>query len=335
MRTGRSLAVTGLSGALVAWCLTGILFVDETELVIVERLGRIVAVYDRPADRGLQLKAPWPLDRVRRFDRRVQAFAPAAREVFTQDRKNLIVEPFVCWRIADGPETAGKDLAERPVVRFYRGLGSLPVAEARLSNRLQSILTTALGRTALAELVTLPEVDATESPLARLSTQLQETVRQRPDEADAWTERLGIELVDVRIHRLQLPAGNLHAVYERMRSERQKQAERYRSAGLAESTLLRSQAERQAGEILARAKADADKLRSAGEAEALGILNEAYARDPQFAQRLQALDAYRDLLNERTTLILSADNPLWRWLLDAGLPVASPTTPPPPAEPSP
>ncbi len=337
MRVGRQLAVTVLSGALVAWCLTGILFVDETEQVIVERLGRIVAVYDRPADRGLHLKFPWPFELVRRFDRRVQAFSPAAREVFTQDRKNLIVEPFLCWRIADGPELGGTDLAERPVVRFYRGLGSLPVAEARLSNRLQSILTTALGRTTLADLVAIPaEGDAaTTSPLSQLSAQLRESVRRRSDEPEAWTERLGIELVDVRIHRLQLPAGNLHAVYERMRSERQKQAERYRSAGLAESTLLRSQAERQAGEILARAKADADKIRSAGEAEALGILNGAYARDPQFAQRLQALDAYRELLNERTTLVLSADNPLWRWLLDAGQPQLAPATPPPPAEPLP
>lgn len=322
-----------IAGGLLLLALpTMVVFVDETEHVLVERLGRIVAVYDRAPDRGLHFKAPWPIDTVRRFDRRLQLFTPPGREVFTRDRKNLIVEAFVCWQIADGPETAGSDLTARPVVQFFRSLGSTEVAEARLGSRLQSILTTQLGQLSLTDLVHAEESTTappkTPTRLAQLAEALQKEVVQRPEETAAWTERLGLDIVDIRIHRLQLPAANQHAVYERMRSERQKMAERYRSAGLAESTLIRSQADRQAGEILARAQAEADKIRGTGEAEALRTLNEAYAKDPEFAQRIQALDAYREMISERTTLVFSTDNPLWRWLSEGITPPPTPETKP-------
>ncbi len=314
----------GATAGLVLLALpTMIVFVDETEHVLIERLGRIVAVYDRAPDRGLHFKAPWPIDTVRRFDRRLQLFTPPGREVFTRDRKNLIVEAFVCWQIADGPVEADTDLTTRPVVQFFRSLGSSEVAEARLGSRLQSILTTQLGQLSLTDLIHADESNSappqTSSRLAQLSDTLRKEVAQRPEETASWTERLGLDIVDIRMHRLQLPTANQHAVYERMRSERQKMAERYRSAGLAESTLIRSQADRQAGEILARAQAEADKIRGTGEAEALRTLNEAYAKDPEFAQRLQALDAYREIISEKTTLVFSTDNPLWRWLSE-GLP---------------
>ena len=129
------------------------------------------------------------------------------------------------------------------------------------------------------------------------------------------------------IKRLHLPGGNLHAVYERMRSEQQKIAERYRSAGLAESRAIRSQAERQATEILSLASAEAERIKGAGEADALQILNAAHAEDPEFYELLQSLEVYKQLLGEQTTLVLSASSRLWK-LLTEGPPPAS-TTPPP------
>jgi membrane protease subunit HflC len=328
---GRSVR-RGLLLVLLVWFPTTIVFVDETEFVLVERLGRIVAVYDRPADRGWQWKGPWPVDTVRRFDRRLQVFAPAGREVFTRDRKNLLVEASVCWRIAESPDDTTTELLARPVVQFFRGLGTQPVAEARLGSRLQSLVTTQVGRVSLSDLLTAASSESGPAeeagPLPRLASDLRQQLVQQADEPESWTARLGLEIVDVRIQRLNLPSGNLQAVYERMRSERQKIAERYRSAGLAESTLIRSQADRQAGEILARAQAEAERIKAGGEAEALQLLNAAHARDPEFAQRLQALDAYRELLNEQTTLILSADSPLWRLLTSGGELPATNGTPP-------
>ena len=336
----------GLAGLVIALLLpTLIVFVDETEFVLIERFGRIVAVYDQPTQRGLQFKRPWPIETVRRFDRRLQLLSPAGREAFTRDRKNVTVEAFVAWRIADGtgratsldrsPQSDRSPLLDRPVVRFFRSLGGVEVAEARLTSRLQSILTEQVGRAELTELLTASDSEAapTEAagPLEKLSADIQRELTQRGDEQDSLQERLGIEIVDVRIRRLNLPTGNMQAVFERMRSERQKIAERYRSAGLAENRMIRSQADRQAGELMAKASGEAERIRGAGDAAAIRILNEAYARDPEFAGVLQTLEAYKHILNERTTLVLSASNSLLKLLVDG---VPAPHESPRPEQPS-
>lgn len=304
---------------------TSIIFVDETEFVIVARFGRLVAVYDRPEQCGLQFKWPWPVDTVRRFDRRLQLLSPAGREAFTHDRKNVTVEAYVLWKVSDGD---AKNTESHPVVRFYRSLGSIEVAEARLSSRLQSIMTEQIGRSELTDLLVAADSEAapTASPgaLEKVSAQIRRELMQRADESDSLQDRQGIEIVDVRIRRLNLPAGNMRAVFERMRSERQKIAERYRSAGLAENRMIRSQADRQAGELLAKANAEAERIRGDGDADAIRILNEAHARDPQFAATLQTLEAYKQILNERTTLVLSASNSLLKLLVD-GIPTGSPS----------
>jgi membrane protease subunit HflC len=130
---------------------------------------------------------------------------------------------------------------------------------------------------------------------------------------------LGIEIVDLRITRLNLPQGNQQAVFERMKSERKKIADRYRSAGLAENQMIRSQADRQYNELLSKTRADAERIRGVAEAEAVRVLNAAHAQDPDFYAVLAALDAYRKILNERTTLVLSASSSMLKLLTD-GIP---------------
>jgi membrane protease subunit HflC len=313
IRVARGLLLLAACGLLS----TCVVFVDETEFVIVARLGKIVSVYDRPEQRGLQFKLPWPVETARRFDRRLRLLSPPGREAFTRDRKNVTVEAYVLWKVGDGDAT---DAASHPVVRFYRSLGTAEVAEARLASRLQSILTEQIGRSELSDLLAAADSDAAPNdstgPLEAVSAQIRRELIQRNDEQDSLKDRQGIEIVDVRIRRLNLPTGNMRAVYERMRSERQKIAERYRSSGLAENRMIRSQADRQAGELLAKANAEAERIRGEGDAEAIRILNEAYARDPEFAATLQTLDAYKLVLNERTTLVLSASNSLLKLLVE-------------------
>ena len=158
--------------------------------------------------------------------------------------------------------------------------------------------------------------------LDQVSQQLLDDVRQRPDEESSVLERLGIEIVDVRVKRINFPRGNQQAVFERMKSERQKIAGRYRSAGLAQNAVIRSQADRQYNEIISRAEAEAERIRGTGEAEALAVLNEAHARDPEFYQTLRTLDSYKSIINEKTTLVLSASSGLLKLLVD-GVPDAS------------
>ncbi len=326
----RRLALPALVGT-CAWLTTAGVMVDETEFVVVERLGTIVSVYDTPASRGLHFKLPWPIETVRRFDRRIHFFDPPGREVFTRDKKNITVSAYINWRIAE-PTSEVAAFADSPVVRFYRGLGSREIAEARLETRLRSILTTLVGQI---ELDSLLEVESSEagprSPegglLDRLSTQLTAEVRRRADEDESTLDRLGIELVDVRIRRINFPEGNQQSVFERMKSERRKIAERYRSAGQADSQMIRSRADRQYTELLARARGDAERIRGRAEAEAVGILNDAHALDPEFYQTLRTLDAYRKFLNEKTTLILSSSSPLLK-LLTEGLPPETSESPP-------
>ena len=303
---------------------TSVVFVDESEFVLVETLGRIVAVYDRTdphdGDRGLHFKLPWPVGMVRRFDRRQQLFDPPGREMFTRDKKNITVSSYLCWKIAD-PTDANAKLGDRPVVRFFRGLGNVETAEARLEARVRSALEIEFGRVELTDLlrVTAPEGGPSgESPLTTIAGRALAELK-RHDGAESMSNRLGIDLVDLRIKRINLPEGNRTAVYERMRTERERIAERYRSAGLAEKTRIESQARRQSDELLARAEADAERIRGDGEAEAIHILNQAHARDPEFYEFQRTLTTYSRILSERTTLVLSSGSRLFQ-LLTEGVP---------------
>ncbi len=310
----------------VLWLLTCILFVDESEYVIVERLGKIVAVYDQVeperSDRGLHFKLPWPLEVARRFDRRTQLFDSPAREMFTRDRKNLTVGSYLCWRIAETKGKPSDDLLQRPVVRFYRTLGNVTTAEARLDSRVRSILSAEIGRRELGELLLSGDSEsppAEGEPLRNLSAKLLSLSKKRENEKSELSERDGIEIIEAGIKRLNLPEGNLFSVYERMRKEREKIAQYYRSAGEAERTVIESRARRHSEELLARAEADARRIKGEGEATALGIRNAAYAKDPDFFQILRTLEAYRKILGTKTTLILSTSSPLFKMLTE-GIP---------------
>ena len=331
----------------LAWvAATSVVFVDETEFVLVETLGKISTVYDQTepqtGDRGLHFKLPWPIATVRRFDRRLQLFDPPGREMFTRDRKNVTVSSYLCWRIAP-PPAADTPTADRPILKFFRSLGSQSLAEARLDSQLRSTLSSEFGRVELGDLLSVHESDAGvsgESVLDEIADRALNSLRQVEGES-SLRERLGIELVDLRIKRINLPEGNRLAVYERMRTERERIAERYRSAGLAEKTRIESQARRQSDELLARADADAERIRGAGEAEAIRILNQAHAQDPEFYEFQRTLSAYAKILNERTTLVFSPGSRLFRLLTegvpgpDVRVPAPEPTRSEPPAEPDP
>lgn len=339
-RMRRQIALAAIVAALALVVCTSIVFVDETEFVLVETLGRIVAVYDRTDeannDRGLHVKLPWPVATVRRFDRRQQLFDPAGREMFTRDKKNITVSSYLCWKIADPPDKSAP-LAEHPVVRFFRGLGTVETAEARLEARVRSALEIEIGRVELTDLlrVETPEGGPSgESPLAKISRQALAELKQK-EGSESLSDRLGIELIDLRIKRINLPEGNRLAVYERMRTERERFAEQYRSAGQAEKARIESQARRQSEELLSRADARAESIRGEGEAEAIHILNQAHARDPEFYEFQRTLGTYTKILNERTTLVLSSGSRLFKLLIEGVPDAAGKNEAPAPQSPAP
>jgi membrane protease subunit HflC len=327
----RWVLVVALIGVALLAAISSVVQVDETELVLVERLGHISAVYDRPEDRGLHFKWPWPIGTARRFDARVQLLEPPGREIFTRDKKNITVEAFVCWRIGHGGSNPS-------VVTFFRSLGSHEAAAPRLESRLRSIVATRVGQLELSSLLRVddPEIgpsDLKAGVLEDLSREIREQLQQGRAEGEPLLERLGIEIVDARVKRINFPLGNQQAVFERMKSERQKIADRYRSAGLAESTVIRSRADRQSAELIAKADADAERIRGEAEAESTAILNQAHAADPEFYRTMRTLDAYRTILNDKTTLVLSASSSLLKMLSEGVPEAAAPTKAKPAGEP--
>lgn len=323
----KSLAILAAIAVVLLLGWSSMVFVDESEYVIVERFGDIVAVYDRPDDRGLQFKLPWPIDTVRRFDRRVRLYRPPGREVFTADKKNLTVSAYVCWKIAEPPE---EDTApgERPAVRFFRNLASPEVAESRLDSRVRSLLSTELGRIELGELLTINGSDVgpregEQGLLAKLAANVRNELQSGSEDAPSLTKELGIEIVDLRIRRINFPTGNRQAVYDRMRSERKREAYRYRSEGLAQKKAIESRANLHYQRVLAQANADAERLRGSARAEAIAIRNATQAKDPEFYTAVRTLEAYKKILNEKTTLVLSASSELLKMLTN-GIPAPKP-----------
>lgn len=315
----RSLLIGVTILVVMGWLSTAVLFVQETEAVLIERFGRLVAVYDRPEDRGLQWKWPWPIELAHRFDGRIQLLDPAGRELLTRDRKNIVLDAWVSWRIADADPEPVDDLANRPSVRFYRAFGHHEFATTRLATRLRSILANRIGQTELSDILNSTDTDSQETALAMLNQTVLEELRRQPHEEDNFANRFGVEILDFGIKRLNFPEGNRRAVFARMQSERQKIASRYRSEGEAEAQKIRSRADLQAAAILGKAQADADRIRGAGEAAALALLNAAHAQDAEFYRVLRTLDSYRNILSPKSTLVLSTSSELFRLLTD-GLP---------------
>jgi membrane protease subunit HflC len=288
----RSTIVACVLAALTGLAASSFLVVDETEFAVVTSFGRIAAVHGVGASgAGLHPKAPWQL--AIKIDRRFRVFDPPPREVMTGDKRNLEVAPYVVWRVSD------------PVV-FLRGSGSPELAEARLNERVSAGLSDAIGRR---ELASLASTDPSRWAHDELTRDVREAV------APASRDELGVEVIDVRLRRFGHPVEVRPAVFELIRSERRQVAARLRAEGEAQYLTITSQADRSRDTILAEAEAEARRIRGNGEAEATRLLNEAHGRDPRFFEFLRTLESYRSILDERSTVVLTASSPLLKLLV--------------------
>ncbi len=290
--------------ALVAWLAsTSLLIVDQTEYVVAKRFGQAVSVRIEP---GLYFKLPWPIDSAVRFDNRLHVLETPSqgesdREYLTQDEqagigKNVIVTTYTCWRIKRDPAS---------VRTFLETMGDRSRAEARLGDVVVSELGAALGQNDFSVLVS---TDPSKRRWAEFQTGVRDRCRQRVEQA------FGIEIVDVRISRLNFPEQNRRNVFDRMRAERETIAARYRSEGEEKASVIRAQANRQRDEILAQADMEAEQIRGRADAEAARTYAEAYGQDPEFYRFLRTLESYEKTLNENTVAILSAGSEFFELL---------------------
>ena len=260
--------------------------VRETELVLVTQFGRPVATV---TEAGLHAK--WPFQSALYFDRRLRVYNPRPSEFLTRDKKNLVIESYVLWRIAD-PQT------------FVESVDAV-AAEMRLHDIAWAGLAAAIGNHDLDAIVS---VDTETVRTGTMLDKLTELTGSR-----ALTE-YGIDVVDVRIKRLNLPEQNKQSVFARMRAERERIARRYRAEGEEQALRIRADADRQREEMLSLAYKEAEQIKGEGDAEAARVYGQAYSRNPRFYKLVRTLEAYRKALDDETTIVLSSDSELLRLL---------------------
>ena len=216
--------------------------------------------------------------------------------MLTRDKKNLEVAWYASWRIAD-------------VERFLRTVRTIPDASARLEDMAAAVLAAELGGRELGQLVSIGDRSMLDAMTLDVSKRVAEQAAQE----------YGVEVVAVRLRRMNYPEEVRTAVFEQIRSERQRVAAATRAEGESQARIIRSAADRDRAAAIAQAESDAAKLIGEGEAQAARIANEAHAADPAFYQFLKTLETYRSALDARTTLVLSAESRFLR-LLTQGIP---------------
>ncbi|HBR87133.1 MAG TPA: protease modulator HflC [Candidatus Marinimicrobia bacterium] len=262
---------------------TTVFIVDERQQVVVLQLGKPVRTITEP---GLHFKLPVPFQNAVTFDDRLLEYDVAPEEILSKDKKTLIVDNYVRWLIKD------------PLL-FLQTVQAIPNAVTRLDDIVYSELRQELGKHNMSEIIT------------ETREEIMEIVTNASDKA---TDQYGIEVVDVRIKRVDLPRENEESIYARMDAERKRQANKFRSEGEEEAQKIRASTEKDKTIILANAYKEAEEIRGEGEAKALEIYANAFNKDPEFYEFMRTLEAYKKVIDKKTTLVLPADSKLFKTL---------------------
>ncbi len=256
--------------------------VREDRQVVVTRFGKPVRVL---RDAGLQYRIPF-VEQLTYFDRRLLEYDSNPTEIITQDKKSLVVDNFSRWRIIDP-------------LQFLRTVRNERGAQARLDDIIYSELRQELGRKDLSDIV------------SKDRAQLMAKVTKASDKK---SREYGIQIVDVRLKRADLPTENLKAIYGRMQAERQRIARQYRSEGKEQAQKIRAETNRERDVLLAVAYEKEQTTKGEGDAKSIDINAQAFGQDQEFYAFLKSLEVYRSSLKEKTTLLLPAGSDFLRFL---------------------
>jgi membrane protease subunit HflC len=256
--------------------------VDQVESVLVIQLGKPVRVVTSP---GLYVKTPF-VQNVVYFDNRLLLYDATPSAIITKDKKNLVVDNYAKWRIVDP-------------LKYYQTVNNETGAQSRLDDVIFSNLREELGKHDLFDIV------------AKTRASLMETVTAKTNEA---VMAFGIEVRDVRIKRADLPPENERAVFARMMAERHREAKRYRSEGEEKALAIRASADKDKTVILSEANRKSQVLKGEGDAVATKLYAGAYSRDPKFFEFINTMEAYKKVLGERDTLVLTPDSEFFKYI---------------------
>jgi len=256
--------------------------VDQTQQAIVIQMGKPLKGIYGP---GLHFKVPF-IQQVMNFEKRMLVYDATPTEILTKDKKNLVVDNYTKWSIANP-------------LRFYTTVKNERGAQARLDDIVYAQLRVELGRHNLSDIV---------------STTRDAIMTKVTDKAVKRAEDYGIHVVDVRIKRADLPEQNEKHVFGRMKAERERQAKQYRSEGEEESKKITAKADMERTIILAEAYKISEKLKGEGDARAVRIYADAYQKDIEFYKFIRSLEAYKKALKEDTKLITTSDTEFFNYM---------------------
>ena len=259
--------------------------VHQTEQALVLQFGDPKRVLTEP---GLKFKVPF-VENVVTFDNRILAFDAPVEEIIASDQKRLVVDAFARFRIVD------------PLL-FYQTVGNEAVARSRLGAILNSSLRRVFGEVPLANVMTVERAEL----MVEISTLV-----------NAQALAFGMNVIDVRVKRADLPEANSQAIYERMRTERERESREFRAQGAEIAQRIRSRADREKTVLLADADKQSQILRGEGDGERNRIFAEAFNQDPEFFAFYRSMQAYREALaDDQTTMVLSPDSEFFRFFGD-------------------
>jgi len=260
--------------------LSTVFTVDETRQVVILQFGEPVRIIKTP---GLNFKLPAPLQIAQHFDDRLLEYDVPPEEILSKDKKSLIVDNYVRWRIID------------PLL-FLQTVQTEPIAKTRIDDIVYSELRRELGTHNMSEII----------------TESREIIMEKVTRESAIaTKPYGIEVVDVRLKRVDLPQNNEQSIYRRMQAERIRQANKFRSEGEEESQKIKASTDKDKTIILANAYKEAEEVKGEGEAKAVDIYARAFSKDPDFYEFYRTLETYKIILDKKTTLVLPTNSKLF------------------------
>lgn len=269
---------------------SGLVFfqVDEREYVVITQFGEPIKAIKQA---GLNLKWPDPIQSVNRYNKRLMTYEMGETEYLTEDKKNVMVDSYMVWKIDDP-------------IKYMKTVKSRVGAETRLGDILSSEIGISLGKYDLSSLI------STESEQIKFGKMMEEVKSEISRKAKDY----GTEISDVKITLLNFPERNKLSVFKRMRAERERIAKGYRSEGTERAIKIRADADKQKEIILSQAYEKAQKIKGEGEARAIKTYAEAYEKDVKFYELIRTLESYEKFIDGKTTVVLSADSELLKFI---------------------
>jgi len=263
--------------------------VSGNEYVVLTQFGKPSATIKNS---GFNWKRPGFLETVNRIDRRNQIFTTQPIQLLLGDKNPIVLTCYICWRV------------HAPLL-FFQSLINTEIAIQKLGDMVNSQLGSALADFKLSNII---NTNPSEVKLATLEERIKENTNA------SAKENYGIKVVQVGIRRIAYPSIVADAVYNRMRSEREKEAMKFRAEGREEATKIKAKADREVTEILAEAYKQSQILRGEGDQKALKIYYGAYGKDKEFFEFTKSMEAYKDILSQKSILVLSTDSNIFKYL---------------------